>query len=250
MGTIIETNNLIVEYHLGKVVVYALRGINLKVEKGDFIAIMGKSGSGKSTLLHVLGGLQKPTKGEIFINGKNLIKLSENDLTFFRRKYIGFVFQSYNLIPTLTALENVELPMIFFNKKSKERREKAISLLTKFKLEDRLNHKPTELSGGEQQRVAIARSLANDPEIVLADEPTGNLDSKTGESIMEEFVNINKNFKKTVIIVTHAREVAEYANKIIHIKDGLIESIEELRRIWNEKNFIINFNNFSNFLFY
>ncbi|MDI6860613.1 MAG: ABC transporter ATP-binding protein [Caldisericia bacterium] len=231
MGTIIETNNLIVEYHLGKVVVYALRGINLKVEKGDFIAIMGKSGSGKSTLLHVLGGLQKPTKGEIFINGKNLIKLSENDLTFFRRKYIGFVFQSYNLIPTLTALENVELPMIFFNKKSKERREKAISLLTKFKLEDRLNHKPTELSGGEQQRVAIARSLANDPEIVLADEPTGNLDSKTGESIMEEFVNINKNFKKTVIIVTHAREVAEYANKIIHIKDGLIESIEELRRI-------------------
>lgn len=230
MEVIIETQNLIVEYHLGKLIVPALRGINLKIEKGDFIAIMGKSGSGKSTLLHVLGGLQRPTKGEVFINGKNLTKLNENDLAIFRRKYIGFVFQSYNLIPTLTALENVELPMIFFNKKLKERREKAILLLTKFKLEERLNHKPTELSGGEQQRVAIARSLANDPEIILADEPTGNLDSKTGESIMEEFVNVNKNFKKTVLIVTHAREVAEYANKIIHIKDGLIEEIEELRR--------------------
>lgn len=230
METIIETQNLIVEYYLGKVIVPALRGINLKVDKGDFIAIMGKSGSGKSTLLHVLGGLQKPTKGVVFIDETNLTKLNENDLAIFRRKNIGFVFQSYNLIPTLTALENVELPMIFFNKKLKDRREKAISLLKKFNLEDRLNHKPTELSGGEQQRVAIARSLANDPEIILADEPTGNLDSKTGESIMEEFVNINKNFKKTVIIVTHAREVAEFANKIIHIKDGLIESIEELRR--------------------
>lgn len=230
METIIETQNLIVEYYLGKVIVPALKGINLKVDKGDFIAIMGKSGSGKSTLLHVLGGLQKPTKGVVFIDETNLTKLNENDLAIFRRKNIGFVFQSYNLIPTLTALENVELPMIFFNKKLKDRREKAISLLKKFNLEDRLNHKPTELSGGEQQRVAIARSLANDPEIILADEPTGNLDSKTGESIMEEFVNINKNFKKTVIIVTHAREVAEFANKIIHIKDGLIESIEELRR--------------------
>lgn len=230
METIIETQNLIVEYYLGKVVVPALRGINLKIEKGDFIAIMGKSGSGKSTLLHVLGGLQRPTKGVVYIYETNLTKLNENDLAIFRRKNIGFVFQSYNLIPTLTALENVELPMIFFNKKIKERREKAISLLKKFNLEDRLNHKPAELSGGEQQRVAIARSLANDPEIILADEPTGNLDSKTGESIMEEFVNINKNFKKTVIIVTHAKEVAEYANKIIHIKDGLIESIEELRR--------------------
>lgn len=230
METIIETQNLIVEYYFGKVIVPALRGINLKVDKGDFIAIMGKSGSGKSTLLHVLGGLQKPTKGVVFIDETNLTKLNENDLAIFRRKNIGFVFQSYNLIPTLTALENVELPMIFFNKKLKDRREKAISLLKKFNLEDRLNHKPTELSGGEQQRVAIARSLANDPEIILADEPTGNLDSKTGESIMEEFVNINKNFKKTVIIVTHAREIAEFANKIIHIKDGLIESIEELRR--------------------
>lgn len=230
METIIETQNLIVEYYLGKVVVPALRGINLKIEKGDFIAIMGKSGSGKSTLLHVLGGLQRPTKGFVYIDETNLTKLNENDLAIFRRKNIGFVFQSYNLIPTLTALENVELPMIFFNKKLKERRDKAISILKKFNLEDRLNHKPAELSGGEQQRVAIARSLANDPEIILADEPTGNLDSKTGESIMEEFVNINKNFKKTVIIVTHAREVAEYANKIIHIKDGLLESIEELRR--------------------
>ncbi|MCX8095758.1 MAG: ABC transporter ATP-binding protein [Caldisericia bacterium] len=230
MDTIIETQNLIVNYYLEKVIVPALRGVNLKIDKGDFVAIMGKSGSGKSTLLHVLGGLQRPTKGTVFINGVNLTKLNENELAIFRRKYIGFVFQSYNLIPTLNALENVELPMIFFNKNIKERREKAISILTKFKLEDRLKHKPSELSGGEQQRVAIARSLANDPEIILADEPTGNLDSKTGESIMEEFVNINKNFKKTVLIVTHAREVAEYANKIIHIKDGLIETIEELRR--------------------
>ncbi|MBC7194128.1 MAG: ABC transporter ATP-binding protein [Caldisericia bacterium] len=231
MENIIKVFDLVVEYLLGKVVVPALRGINLNIEKGDFIAIMGKSGSGKSTLLQVIGGLQRPTKGRVFINDIDLTKLNENELAIFRRKNIGFVFQSYNLIPTLTALENVELPMIFFNKDLKQRREKALSLLEKFKLENRINHKPSELSGGEQQRVAIARSLANDPEIILADEPTGNLDSKTGESIMEEFVNINKNFNKTVILVTHAREVAEYANKIIHIRDGNIESIEELRRI-------------------
>jgi putative ABC transport system ATP-binding protein len=230
MEDLIKVYDLVVDYLLGKVVVPALRGINLNIKRGDFISIMGKSGSGKSTLLQVIGGLQRPTKGKVFIGDIDITKLNENSLAIFRRKNIGFVFQSYNLIPTLTAIENVELPMIFFNKNLKERRERAIFLLTKFKLEERINHKPSELSGGEQQRVAIARSLANDPEIILADEPTGNLDSKTGESIMGEFLNINKNFNKTVIVVTHAREVAEYANKIIHIKDGNIESIEELRR--------------------
>jgi putative ABC transport system ATP-binding protein len=230
MEDLIKVYDLVVDYLLGKVVVPALRGINLNIKRGDFISIMGKSGSGKSTLLQVIGGLQRPTKGKVFIGDIDITKLNENSLAIFRRKNIGFVFQSYNLIPTLTAIENVELPMIFFNKNLKERRERAIFLLTKFKLEERINHKPSELSGGEQQKVAIARSLANDPEIILADEPTGNLDSKTGESIMGEFLNINKNFNKTVIVVTHAREVAEYANKIIHIKDGNIESIEELRR--------------------
>lgn len=230
MEKIIEVKNVVVEYLLGKVVVKALRGINLEIEKGDFIAIMGKSGSGKSTLLQVIGGLQRSTKGKVFINGTDLSKLDENELAIFRRKNIGFVFQAYNLIPTLTAIENVELPMVFFNVQQKLRQEKSTQLLYKMGLSDRLHHKPNELSGGEQQRVGIARSLANDPEIILADEPTGNLDSKSGESIMEEFIEVNKNFGKTVVIVTHAREVALYANKIIHIKDGLIESIEEVRR--------------------
>jgi len=230
MEKIIEVKDVVVEYLLGKVVVSALRGINLEIKKGDFIAIMGKSGSGKSTLLQVIGGLQRPTKGKVFINGVDLSKLNENELAIFRRKNIGFVFQAYNLIPTLTAIENIELPMIFFNIQQKVRQEKAKNILYKMGLSDRLHHKPSELSGGEQQRVGIARSLANDPEIILADEPTGNLDSKSGESIMEEFVEVNESFGKTVVIVTHAREVAEYANKIIHIKDGNIESIEELRR--------------------
>jgi len=230
MEKIIEVKDVVVEYLLGKVVISALRGINLEIKKGDFIAIMGKSGSGKSTLLQVIGGLQRPTKGKVFINGVDLSKLNENELAIFRRKNIGFVFQAYNLIPTLTAIENIELPMIFFNIQQKVRQEKAKNILYKMGLSDRLHHKPSELSGGEQQRVGIARSLANDPEIILADEPTGNLDSKSGESIMEEFVEVNESFGKTVVIVTHAREVAEYANKIIHIKDGNIESIEELRR--------------------
>lgn len=230
MEKIIEVKDVVVEYLLGKVVVSALRGINLEIKKGDFIAIMGKSGSGKSTLLQVIGGLQRPTKGKVFINGVDLSKLNENELAIFRRKNIGFVFQAYNLIPSLTAIENIELPMIFFNIQQKVRQEKAKNILYKMGLSDRLHHKPSELSGGEQQRVGIARSLANDPEIILADEPTGNLDSKSGESIMEEFVEVNESFGKTVVIVTHAREVAEYANKIIHIKDGNIESIEELRR--------------------
>jgi len=230
MEKIIEVKDVVVEYLLGKVIVSALRGINLEIKKGDFIAIMGKSGSGKSTLLQVIGGLQRPTKGKVFINGVDLSKLNENELAIFRRKNIGFVFQAYNLIPTLTAIENIELPMIFFNIQQKVRQEKAKNILYKMGLSDRLHHKPSELSGGEQQKVGIARSLANDPEIILADEPTGNLDSKSGESIMEEFVEVNESFGKTVVVVTHAREVAEYANKIIHIKDGKIESIEELRR--------------------
>lgn len=230
MEKIIEVKGVFVEYILGKVVVPALRGIDLEIEKGDFVAIMGRSGSGKSTLMNIIGGLQRPTKGKVFINSYDLSKFNENEMAIFRRKNIGFVFQAYNLIPTLTALENVELPMIFFNIPKKEREERARNILYRFGLSDRLNHKPSELSGGEQQRVGIARSLANEPEIILADEPTGNLDSKSGESIMEEFVKVNRSLGKTVIVVTHAREVALYANKIIHLKDGQIDSIEDIRR--------------------
>ncbi|MGC8943209.1 MAG: ABC transporter ATP-binding protein [Caldisericia bacterium] len=230
MEKIIEVKGVVVEYILGKVVVPALRGIDLEIEKGDFVAIMGRSGSGKSTLMNIIGGLQRPTKGKVFINSYDLSKFNENEMAIFRRKNIGFVFQAYNLIPNLTALENVELPMIFFNIPKKEREERARNILYRFNLSDRLNHKPSELSGGEQQRVGIARSLANEPEIILADEPTGNLDSKSGESIMEEFVKVNRSLGKTVIVVTHAREVALYANKIIHLKDGQINSVEDIRR--------------------
>lgn len=227
---VIVTENLVEEYLLGKVTVTALRGIDLNISKGEFAVIMGPSGSGKSTLLNLLGGLQKPTRGEVIINGVNLSRLNENQLAIFRRKNVGFVFQAYNLIPTLTAIENVELPMIFYNIPSEKRKERAKELLTTFGLGERLHHKPSELSGGEQQRVSIARALANNPEIILADEPTGNLDTKTGSKIMEEIVKINREFGKTIVMVTHDPEIANYGDRIIHIRDGRIENVEILRR--------------------
>lgn len=201
--------------------VQALQGVNLKVERGDFVAIMGASGSGKSTLLNCISSLDRPTKGKIFIDGQDISKLDDNQLASFRRNKIGFVFQFFNLIPGLTALKNVELPMIFKGIPGEERRKRAEELLTRVELAKRINAKPYELSGGESQRVAIARSLANDPVVIFADEPTGNLDSKSGKNVMEVFRKLNED-KKTIIIITHDQNISNEANKIIRMVDGKI----------------------------
>jgi putative ABC transport system ATP-binding protein len=194
----------------------------LDIKKGDFVAIVGPSGSGKSTMMNLVGALDLASKGDIFLDGMNIEHLPESDLAQIRGKKIGFVFQTFNLIPTLTALENVMLPMMFQNVNKAEREERATKLLEKVKLGHRLNHLPGELSGGERQRVAIARALANNPEVILADEPTGNLDSKTGEEILEMFINLNKE-GKTIIMVTHDKELAKKARHIVRLKDGRIE---------------------------
>ncbi|HDJ96594.1 MAG TPA: ABC transporter ATP-binding protein [Candidatus Aenigmarchaeota archaeon] len=202
--------------------VKALRGVNLSVKRGEFIAIMGSSGSGKSTLLHCIGCLDTPTRGKILIEGVDVSKLDEKELALLRRYKIGFVFQFFNLISNLTALQNVELPMVFAGVSQNKRRERAIELLKMVGLGKRLNHKPNELSGGEQQRVAIARALANNPSIILADEPTGNLDSRSGEEVMNIFVELNKNEGRTILIVTHEPYIAKKAKRIVKIKDGRI----------------------------
>lgn len=211
-------------YKIGEVDLTVLKGINLVINQGSFVAIMGPSGSGKSTLLHIIGGLDVPTKGKVFLGGQIISELSEDDLAEIRGKRIGFVFQQFNLLHNLTALENVMLPMIFQGVPEKKRIEKAKKLLIDFGLEKRFSHKPGELSGGERQRIAIARSLANDPEIIVADEPTGNLDSTTGEKIMDIFIDLHRNQKKTIIVVTHDPHIADYTEETINIMDGEIIS--------------------------
>ncbi|MCX8172643.1 MAG: ABC transporter ATP-binding protein [Archaeoglobaceae archaeon] len=206
--------------------VRALNGITMSVQKGEFITVMGPSGSGKSTLLHLIGCLDKPTRGEVIINGTNTSKLNDKELTKLRRDYIGFIFQQYNLVPTLTVLENVELPMIFKGVSKDERRQKAIDLLKQIGIEEIADRRPNEISGGQQQRVAIARALANSPAILLCDEPTGNLDSKTGRLVMDTIKKMNKERGVTVILVTHDLSLAEYAERIVRIRDGKIESAE------------------------
>jgi len=201
--------------------VKALQGVNMKIEKGDFVSIMGPSGSGKSTLLNCIGSLDKPTKGRIFIDGKDISKLDENGLADFRRNKIGFVFQFFNLIPGLTALQNVELPMIFKGIPQEERRKRAEDLMKKVELEKRMDSKPSQLSGGESQRVAIARALANDPVVIFADEPTGNLDSKSGKNVIEILKKLNKD-NKTIVIITHDQSISNQANKIIKMCDGKV----------------------------
>ena len=223
-STVIELKNVWKIYKMGKVEVPAIRGLNLKVRKGEFLSIMGPSGSGKSTAMNMIGALDIPSKGSIYLDGKDISTFSESNLSQLRGKKIGFIFQQFNLIPTLSALENIALPMIFQNISGEERRQKARKLLEMVELGDRIHHKPTELSGGQQQRVAIARSLANNPEVVLADEPTGNLDSKTGGTVMDFLKKLHKDEGKTIIVVTHESEVAEFAKRIIHIRDGLIIS--------------------------
>ncbi len=222
---IIELRNVSKIYKMGDSEVYALDKANLKIEKGDFVAIFGPSGSGKSTLMHLVGCLDVPTKGRIFLEGKDISNFSESELATIRGKTIGFVFQTFNLLRTLTVLENVALPLTFQGVEINERKKKAMKLIESVGLGHRTNHRPTELSGGEQQRVATARALTTEPKIILADEPTGNLDSKTGKKIMENLKEINEK-GKTVIIVTHDSSLASYADKIVYLKDGKIEKEE------------------------
>ncbi len=219
--TIIHLENIWKIYQMGEVKVSALRGLDLEIKRGEFVAVMGPSGSGKSTAVNMIGALDMPTKGKILLEGHDISKLSESDLAQIRGKKIGFIFQQFNLINTLTALENVTLPMIFQGVEKGKRDEIGTELLQMVDLGNRIGHKPTELSGGEQQRVAIARSLANNPEVILADEPTGNLDSKTGQSVISFLEGLNKK-GKTIIMVTHDINLAKHANRIEFLKDGKI----------------------------
>ena len=207
---------------MGHVTVHALDGVSLTVEEGEFLGVMGPSGSGKSTLLHLLGGLDRPTAGHIWVRGQDITALDENELAAYRRQEVGFVFQAFNLISTMTALQNVEFPMLFARVPPAQRRERARYLLETVGLADRMGHKPTELSGGEQQRVAIARALANDPAIILADEPTGNLDSRTGAEVMEALARLNREQGRTIIVVSHDPAVVAFAGQCIHLLDGRI----------------------------
>jgi putative ABC transport system ATP-binding protein len=209
-------------YKIGLHEVVALRGINLKIEDGEFVAIMGPSGSGKSTLLYLIGCLDKPTKGKVLIDGCDTSKLSDKELTILRRDKIGFIFQQYYLIPTLTALENVELPMVFKGVPKAKRIKRAEELLELVGLGNKKDRKPNELSGGEQQRVAIARALANEPSILLCDEPTGNLDTKSGKVVMDIIKRLNVEKGVTVVLVTHDPMLCDYANRVIRIRDGSI----------------------------
>lgn len=218
----VELVDVVKDYVVGNHVVHALRGMSFKVKKGEFVAIMGPSGSGKSTTLNMIGALDRPTSGKVLIDGVDISKLSDNELAYLRNKKIGFIFQSFNLINRTTVLRNVELPAIVTGMSKKERIEKAKRLLKAVGLESEIYRSPKYLSGGQQQRVAIARALMNDPTIILADEPTGNLDSKTGAEVMHYLKKMNKEFGTTVIVVTHDREVAEYADRIIHIRDGKV----------------------------
>lgn len=224
----VRTENLEMQFKMGDTIVHALQGVSLDVKEGEFVSIVGTSGCGKSTLLNLAGGLMKPTAGKVYVKGEDLTKMNENQLALFRRRYIGFVFQSFNLITTLTAVENVELPLVFNNISASERKKRVTALLTELGLEDRLTHTPTELSGGQQQRVSIARAIINNPEIILADEPTGNLDSKTSQEIMEVLYDLNRQ-GQTFLVVTHDMDVAHYGNRIVYLSDGQITEIEEVR---------------------
>ncbi|MBS3155525.1 ABC transporter ATP-binding protein [Candidatus Woesearchaeota archaeon] len=221
---VIQLENVRKEYKMGSVTVQALKEISLDIQKGEFISIMGPSGSGKSTMMNLVGCLDIPSFGKIYLDENNISQLSESDLASIRGKKIGYIFQKFNLIPTLTALENVMLPMMFQNVDVEKRKKIAVQLLDMVQLSHRMNHKPNELSGGEQQRVAIARALSNNPDIILADEPTGNLDSKTGHEIMDFLKELNKK-GKTIILVTHDPEVADYADKIYNLRDGEIKNV-------------------------
>lgn len=227
MSNVISIKDLNKVYKNGSVEVHALKNINLEIKHGEFIAIMGHSGSGKSTLMNILGCLDRPSSGEYLLDGTNISSLSQDELSLIRNKKIGFVFQAFNLIPRTNVLRNVELPMIYAKVKSSQRIKRAEELLEKVGLGERIYHLPNELSGGQKQRVAIARALANNPPIILADEPTGNLDTKSSDEIMEIFTELN-NEGNSVILVTHEPEIAEYADRVIVFRDGTI--IEDRRK--------------------
>jgi putative ABC transport system ATP-binding protein len=222
-NTIIEIKGLKKDYHVGEVTVHALRGVDMEIEEGEFVAIMGVSGSGKSTMLNILGCLDKPSGGIYNLDGNDVNSLDGDELARLRNKKLGFVFQSYNLLPRTTALENVELPLYYNNKiKSRERRERALNALEAVGLSDRMHHMPNQLSGGQQQRVAIARSIVNDPIMILADEPTGNLDTRTSVEIMELFQDLNSR-GRTIVYVTHEPDIARYATRNLLFRDGRLQ---------------------------
>jgi putative ABC transport system ATP-binding protein len=223
MEAIIHLENITKNYYLGKQVIEVLKGISFNILKNEYVALMGPSGSGKSTLMNILGCLDTPTDGTYILNGHDVSSMADNDLADVRNKEIGFVFQQFNLLPRLTAAENVALPLVYAGVPRKQRLEKALEVLSRVNLADRSHHKPNEMSGGQNQRVAIARALVNDPAIILADEPTGNLDSKTSHEIMEIFGKIHSS-GNTVILVTHEVDIAEFAHRIVRLKDGVIES--------------------------
>jgi len=220
--TVIQVENLVKAYQLGKVVIPALRGISFDVAKGEFLVVMGPSGSGKTTLLNLLGAIDKPGSGRIFIDRRDITTLGEGELTKLRRHKIGFIFQFYNLIPSLTAIENVELPILTAGVSRKDASKRALQLLETVGLVERVGHLPDELSGGEQQRVAIARALANKPSVILADEPTGDLDTKTGMEVVQILHDASKTENATVIVVTHDPMISEKADRILHMRDGQI----------------------------
>jgi len=230
MKAILEVREVKKSYRMGKVLVPALCGVSFDVREGEFLTIFGPSGSGKSTLLHLMGGLDRPDLGGILIDGSDILKLNDNKLAELRLTKIGFVFQFFNLLPRLTALRNVRLPLTIAGASEKEASEKAKEMLKIVGLEARINHRPSELSGGEQQRVAIARALINNPKIVLADEPTGNMDTKTGWEIVQLMTKLNKEKGQTFVVVTHDPHISETADRIIYLKDGLIEGIKEASR--------------------
>jgi putative ABC transport system ATP-binding protein len=219
---LIETRDLWKTYVMGSEEIHALRGVSIEIERGEYVAIMGPSGSGKSTLMNLIGCLDTPSKGTYLLNGKEVSQMNDNELARIRNEEIGFVFQTFNLLPRATALHNVELPLVYAGVPSKERQERARGALDKVELSQRMTHRPNELSGGQRQRVAIARALVNNPSILLADEPTGNLDSKTCQEIMALFARLHQ-AGNTIVLVTHEADVAAFAHRSIHIRDGMVE---------------------------
>lgn len=229
-GLIIHTEDLWKTYEMGSEEIHALRGVNLEIRRGEYVAIMGASGSGKSTLMNLIGCLDTPSKGKYYLNGKLVSEMNDDELAYIRNKEIGFVFQTFNLLPRATALHNVELPLIYNGTAAHERKEKAMEALEQVELKDRMMHRPNELSGGQRQRVAIARALVNNPSLLLADEPTGNLDSATSSDIMALMDRLHDG-GNTIVIVTHETDIAAHANRKIHLKDGYVENDELAPRI-------------------